>query len=140
METGSQNGVAKLESLYFKSGDGRYTVEAVVVIDGHDLSVTIGGGTAYHIGAAALAVPRPSLDDPGIISSSASVICVTGHKEDDLARSAALQLSSRFNCVASVNVGLHVDDATAEDIQQLIHNFNTLVKDIISRLADNPTA
>lgn len=139
MATGSQKGLTRFESIHLTSGEGSYRVEAMVVIDGRDLNVTIGGGTAYHIGAAALAVPRPSLDDPGLISASASVICVTGHKEDEMARSTALQLSARFNCIAAVNVGLHVDDANADDINCLIHNFNTLIQNIFSYLTNNPT-
>lgn len=135
METGSQKGSNRFETHHFETGEGRYKIEAIVVIAGRDLNITVGGGTSYHIGATALAIPRPSLDDPGLVSASASVICVTGHKDDQLARSAALKLSARFNCVVTVNAGLHIDDANADDIGLLTSNFNTLIQDIISRLA-----
>lgn len=125
-------GAVRMNSFYFEAGQGRHRVEAIVVLSGHDLSVTVGGGETYHIGAAALAVPRPSLAQPHRISSSASVICVTGHKEDEMARAAALRLAARFNRVVLVSVGLHIDDASPGDIELLSANFNRLLGQIAS--------
>lgn len=122
----------RMESFHLQTGQGRYRVEALVVANGADLAVTIGGGSAYHIGATALAVPRPSLADPGLVSASASVICVTGHKEDELARTAALRLAANFGRIVSVNLGLHVDNATPQDIIDLTSNFHSLLDQIAS--------
>jgi len=112
------------------SGHDHYLVEARAVVCGSSISVVFGGGTHYHIGAAALAIPRPSLADENQISASASVICVTGHKEDELARRAALMLASNFNCVVNVAVGIHLDNATREDISMLVSNFNQALHEI----------
>ncbi|MEQ8201928.1 MAG: hypothetical protein ABRQ24_10970 [Syntrophomonadaceae bacterium] len=130
-----QPGGARMETFYFQAGEGRHRVEAIAVVNGADLVVTVGGGSVYHIGAVALAVPRPSLAEPGRTSASASVICVSGHKEDELARTAALQLAARFNRVVVVSVGLHVDDASSLDIESLTANFRLLVEDIAARLS-----
>lgn len=123
-----------MESFHVQVGKGRFRVEALVVVNGVDLAVTMGGGSLYHIGAVALAFPRPSLANPDLISASASVICVTGHKEDELARAAALRLAARFNRVVVVSVGLHLDEASPQDIDTLAVNFHTLVE----RVADLP--
>lgn len=112
------------------AGDGKHIVEAVVIQCGTDLAVTIGGGEAYHIGASALATPRPSLTGEEKTSASASVICAVGHKEDLLARQAALDLASAFNCRVNVTVGLHIDHATAADIQELEINYKRVLEDI----------
>jgi len=120
----------RMESFHVQVGQNRHRVEALVVVNGADLSVTVGGGSLYHIGAAALAVPRPSLADPNLLSASVSVICVTGHKEDELARAAALRLAARFNRVVVVSVGLHLDGASPQDIDTLTVNFHTLVEQV----------
>lgn len=115
-------------------GDKPYAITAVVTLCGHDAVIVVGGGEAPHVGAAALASPRPSLEQNGEISATASVLCVMGHKDDLLARDAALQLASRLNTTVLVSVGLHLDQATKEDIRQLQVNFSQLIDQIESWL------
>ncbi len=111
-------------------GQERYRVEARAVCCGRDINVIIGGGTHYHIGASALAIPRSSLADAAQLSASASVICVTGHKEDELARQAALSLASSLDCIVNVVVGIHIDNASTEEIKKLINNFNQVINEL----------
>ena len=91
---------------------GTHAIEAVACFCGADLVVVIGGGERYHVGAVAIAVPRASLCSPEKISASASVICLTGHKEDLLAREGALRLAAKLNRNVILTVGIHVDNAT----------------------------
>ncbi len=114
----------------FSAGEPPLQVEAVVVVTGRDLTVTIGGGEAYHVGAVALAVPRPSLADPTQRSASTSVICVTGHKEDDLARKAAARFATKFDRVVVVSAGIHLDDASPADIATMIRHANDVIEEI----------
>lgn len=114
--------------------DGDYSMEAVAVLVGDDLVVTICGGSGHHVGAVAIGIPRPSLSDPKNVSASVSVFCVTGHKDDLPARRAAELLASSLNCVVSVSVGIHVDDAGAEDIARLKGNFEKLLKSLPAEL------
>jgi hypothetical protein len=118
----------------FEAGVGIYRVEAAVLICGRDISIAICGGDTPHIGAVALASPRMSLADKEKTSASASVICVTGHKEDELARSAALKLASRFSCQTVVVAGIHIDDATEADIKVLWKNYEAVMEKIIDGL------
>ncbi|SHJ61928.1 prenylated flavin chaperone LpdD [Propionispora hippei] len=115
-------------------GDKPYVITAVVTLCGHDAVIAVGGGEAPHVGAAALASSRPSLEQNGGISATASVLCVMGHKDDLLARDAAMRLASRLNTTVLVSVGLHVDQATKEDIRQLQVNFEQLIGQIESWL------
>lgn len=114
----------------FSLGVGEYLLEAVAVRCGDDLTVFIGGGERQHIGAVAVGVPRPSLQNASIVSSSASVICLTAHKEDMLARSAALLLARLTEHTVTVTVGLHIDDASAEAITVLEQNFKELLEQV----------
>ena len=106
------------------AGDGRYKVESLTVLTGKDIVAIFGGGRKYHIGACALATARQSLAQKNHTSASVSVLCLSGHQEDQLARMAALALAAKYNCVVNVVVGLHLDQATQEDIAQLVANFN----------------
>lgn len=113
-----------------------HRVEGVIVFCGPDISVCLGGGEAHHIGAVALGIPRPSLDDCSVPSASASVLCVTGHKDDELAREAALGLATLCGTRVNVAVGLHIDAATAEDIRLLEENFGAVLSEVERRVAD----
>ena len=106
-----------MQAKSFSLGAQEYLLEAVAVSCGDDLMVVIGG-------------PRPSLKDKNIVSSSASVLCLTGHKEDLLARKAALELARMLGHTVTVTVGLHIDDASAEAIAMLEANFQELLRQI----------
>lgn len=126
-----------MRSVCIECGEWRYRVEATVVLCGRDISVCFGGGETQHIGAVALALPRPSLADPSTPSASASVLCVTGHKEDELAKAAALELATVFGCRVSITVGIHVDDATAYDIDRLNESYGHTLAKVKCWIADN---
>lgn len=117
-------------------GERRLRVDGLAVSCGPDVSVCFGGGEAPHIGAVALGIPRPSLMDPDAPSASASVLCVTGHKEDELARAAALELATALQCRVSVSIGLHVDDASTADIRELTANYRATLGRIIELLCE----
>ena len=67
-------------------------------------------------------MPRESLRGDGEPSASASVLCVTGHKEDELARDTALRFAARMGCRVLVSAGLHIDRAGENDIALLLGN------------------
>lgn len=52
---------------------------------GDDYHILVSGGECPHIGCTVLAIPRPSLDGSGKMSSTASVLNVTGHKDEKYA-------------------------------------------------------
>ncbi len=118
-------------------GKGRHIVDARLLTCGQDIVVIINGGEAPHIGAAVLAVPRPSLSDPAQISASASVLCVTGHKDDEVARKLALRLASEFHCVTAVIAGIHIEQALEEDIEILKRNCDIVADKLLIRLREN---
>lgn len=114
--------------------DGKYSVSAAIVRCGKDIALTVGGGECPHLGASALAIPRPSLSDPMNRSASTSVLCVTGHKEDEFARRAAEQLAAMFNCIVNVNVGVHIECATSEELKRLAVNLEELLSKVVEQL------
>lgn len=112
-----------MKSLHTTAGTGKHQVEITALLCGSDINICILGGTHPHIGASALGLPRASLKDPNIRSASVSVLTVTGHKEDELVRDAATRITSTCGCITSVQAGLHIDNATMDDIQLLCINY-----------------
>lgn len=102
---------------------------------GGDINISLHGGDRGHIGAVALAQPRPSLADPQRTSASTSVITICGHKEDRLACSVAEQVASATNSVVAVACGIHVDKADAEQIGAIGESVEHLVEELLASLA-----
>ena len=61
---------------------------------GDDYHILVSGGECPHIGCTVLAIPRPSLDGSGKMSSTASVLNVTGHKDEEVCRYLAEKVSA----------------------------------------------
>jgi hypothetical protein len=116
--------------------DGKYSMEGVALICGADISLVVCGGTKHHIGAAALGVVYSKTDSAKNISASVSLLCVAGHKDDELARQAAYFLSKAHNCTVSINVGIHIDEANSTDIQRLKDNFDRLINDLSKAVSE----
>jgi hypothetical protein len=118
-----------------QTSEGAYDLEASVRRVGSDVLVAIWGGEKPHIGAVAVAQPRPSLKDPQITSATASVFCLLGHKEDALAKAASEVLAAALNATVVVTAGIHWDDLSPEGIQMVVTNSEILIDLILDRLA-----
>lgn len=123
-----------VEILTFQTQVGNYTLYAQAVFCGKDVVVVVGGGTHPHVGAVAVAISHPSLKDPLVHTTTPSVIIVPGHKEDQIARDAARQLSRSLGTTVVLSVGIHVDNATPTMIDILVDGFQELVNDIEAKL------
>jgi hypothetical protein len=123
-----------LDRLHLVSTGPDHNLEAEAVRVGDDLLVCIYGGEAPHIGAVAAATPRPSLGDPDKTSATASVLTYVGHKEDDLAKTAAEGLAAALNTRVVVTAGIHWDDLDRAGIDRVIENSRQLIAALIDRL------
>ena len=110
-----------------------YNLSASVRLIGADVLVAIWGGEKPHIGAVAVAQPRPSLKDPQVTSASASVICLVGHKEDELVKATAEILAATFETQVVVTAGIHWDNLSPQSIRQIIRHSEILVDKIMER-------
>ena len=124
------------DSFHFASDEDRYNLRASARWIGGDLLVAIWGGERPHIGAVALAQPRPSLKDSGITSATASVLCVVGHKEDDLVKEASELLAAALKTRVAVTAGIHWDNLDEEGIRAVRQNSQTLVKRIAAEMKE----
>ncbi|MFB0562580.1 MAG: hypothetical protein ACETWM_15350 [Candidatus Lokiarchaeia archaeon] len=120
--------------FYVEDGEGRCHVWAFFFFLGDDLVVGIGGGEKPHVGALAIAEPRPSRDTPNEVSSTSSVITLLGHKDDIVAREAADYLARETNRVVTVTAGIHVENATEKEIGALIENSRRITQKIKEKI------
>jgi hypothetical protein len=116
-----------------KTDTGAYDLTASVRWIGPDLLVAIWGGEKPHIGAVAVAQPRPSLKDPGVTSATSSVICYVGHKEDELVKAASEILAATLNTQVVVTAGIHWDKLDPQGIRKIIQNSEILVDKILEK-------
>ena len=124
------------EGFHFATDEDRYGLRASVKRIGGDQLVAIWGGEKPHIGAVALAQPRPSLKDSGITSATASVLCVVGHKEDDLVKEASESLAAALQTRVAVAAGIHWDNLDEEGIRAVKKKSRVLVRRIAEEMKE----
>lgn len=124
----------RCEKWHTMCGKGKHRVEATGNLISNDLLVTIPGGTAPHIGAIAIAIPRPSLKDPNLTSSTSSVYTRTSHKDGIIARKEAESLAGRLNRVVVVTAGVHIDRATITDINKLTRASRDYIEQMLQQI------
>lgn len=95
--------------------DTKYKLFCVCVSCGKDLAVAISGGTKAHVGAVSLAVYEPERD-----SATVSTICAYTHRDDAVATTVAKKLATALRCSVTVTAGIHIDDASKEEVELLL--------------------
>ena len=113
-------------------GDQPYQVHFKALFVGDDLVITLGGGEKPHVGAVAVSIPRPSLENESKTSSSTSVFTMVGHKEDDLAKSLAGKISAELGKNVVLTTGVHVDNISLSGIEEIEGNCNRAVDKFLS--------
>ena len=86
---------------------------------GEDWQVLFQGGDRPHIGCTVLAQPRPSLTGSGETSCTASVINLSGHKDEAVCRETAERLCTGLGAVVVCSGGFHLDGISREQILQV---------------------
>ena len=111
---------------------GEAVLQVVLEVNniGADLTVQITAGKA-HLGAVALATPCQQ--NPEGVTASVSTLTVPGHRDDIVAREAALKLCKVFNRPTCVIAGLHIDNASREEITALVSNAEGAVNKLIKK-------
>ena len=120
-----------MKSAYFKYGDGKYAVEAKAEPAGPDMTIRITGGTAPHVGAVALAQYEPERK-----SATVNALAAYTHRDDYAASMFAKEASRRFGCNAAATAGIHIDGASAEELNMLRNNIQKCCEGLMRALED----
>ncbi|MGN1001149.1 MAG: hypothetical protein ACI4PC_00130 [Oscillospiraceae bacterium] len=114
-----------------QAGQGtKYAVTAQAAMCGRDVCVSLWGGTLPHIGAVSLAVYEPERD-----SATVSTVCVHSHRDDAVAAPFAKAVSRAIKGTVTVSAGVHVDNASAEEIAAFRENCGLCCTELIEKLA-----
>ena len=136
--------------MQFTASQGRLNIYLRVFRLGRDLQVLCGGG-ASHVGAVALAAPEhghaPQPDSPAQASQEnqagqavqphgveTRLLALPGHKEDALALRMAQSMAEALHCTVCVSAGIHYDNITRAEIQQVEQMAQDLTQRCISAL------
>lgn len=118
-------------------GKGRLQV-VLDVFDtaGNGLSCFISGGTRPHVGGVALASPGAVLEGKALSHCDLWVSTVPGHKDAEVASAVARKLCLATGECVSVTAGIHVDDATPDEIQALSDGCMDAVEAFLAQYSD----
>jgi len=108
-------------------GAGRTKVTLSIDTMGSDLIVRLFNKGA-HVGAVAL-----SEYHPGGKRASTSVLTRHGHRDDSVACMAAYKICRRLKKPVCAIAGIHLDNITREEIEQIVRNCNTLIDRYLKR-------
>jgi anaerobic glycerol-3-phosphate dehydrogenase len=110
-------------------------------VDG-DILILGGGVAGAHAAIAAAKCGAKVVADKGAVAmgdydyghqrGSVSLITRLGHKDDALAREAAYLLSKSTRRPVCVIAGVHLDDITGEEIDEILANTRTAISEIIN--------
>lgn len=113
------------DTLVLKKSAGSLDLRANVTRLGKDLLVTLVGGEV-HVGAVALGGFKKR--------SYASVLTVPDHRDDLVAKEAASRISKELKCNCVVIVGIHVTNASKQQVYQIVNTSFELVNELIEAI------
>lgn len=108
-------------------GQGKYKVWLKKEKLDNGVVLVIGGGEFSHIGSVVLSEFRVSRTGKGF-SCTSQKINILGHKEEDIARQFAEKTCVKIRKPVVCVCGIHIENATKEDIKILVGNTKKLLK------------
>ncbi len=111
---------------------GKHGIILKAVTIGSDLLVTIYGGDEHHIGGVAVAHSARS-HYRNASTVSVNTLTFPGHKDYIVANSAAEKICKSIGVPVVVTVGIHIDRATREEIDDVVKTVDAMVEDLIAQ-------
>lgn len=130
-------GLIRVKHYQIESGAGKHKVWLFATVTSDGILSSLVGGEKPHLGGVVMSVPRPSLANPEVVSCTSSIIPLVGHKDDEAARPLAEMLARETGRPVSVAAGLHIDHATASDLDQLMKNCMACGRDLLDLIRDS---
>jgi len=116
------NATHDLRRVTTTAGEGAFAVTLELTDTGAGIVGILYGGTLPHVGGTALCSPGPELHGKVLSHADLWQVTVPGHKDAEAAAAVAKRLCVALACPVSVTAGIHVDDATLDDIKALSAN------------------
>ena len=116
------------------AGEGRLSVTGALTITDGGGVLQLYGGTREHVGSVTVSSPRPSVVDSDRTSVTSSVINLLSHKEELVGRPAAEKLAVALDRPVVCIAGIHVDEATSDELELLSKHSEEVVRLLIQKL------
>ncbi|MBO8125800.1 MAG: hypothetical protein H0Z38_01035 [Firmicutes bacterium] len=121
----------------FQEGTGKYRIEATVFTTEEGYILHLLGGEKPHVGAVIICQPRESLTGDGSTSCTTSSLPLIGHKDDIPARPLAEVLCKLTGQPVVAVSGIHIDNATGDDIAHLQQNIEIITEKMLQRFKES---
>lgn len=118
-----------MDNILVTCGEGDFAVSACATRCGEDINISVCGGTKAHIGAVSLAVYEPERG-----SATVSTVTVFSHRDDAVSSYFAKEISRAKHCTVCASAGLHIDDASSDEIALLRKNAEGCCAKLIEKL------
>ena len=115
-----------MQTTTLTHGEGAFALEAQVTVMAGGIVVTVCSPAHAHVGATAQAIPRPEEGR----TATVSILSVPCHRDEVPAHDLAAALATRYRVPAVASCGLHVDDASQDDIDRLLRGVDELTDEI----------
>ena len=100
------------------SGEGKYKVWIKKCNIGDDRVFMLGGGEKSHIGGVVICEP----------DKKTNIIRLDNHYDYVVLKLIAEEASKKYNTKVVVTGGIHIDNATEEDIDKIVENCRRIAK------------
>lgn len=97
-------------------GEGKHRVFFDKVIVDNDLILIVGGGETSHVGGVVICEPDQPLQ----------MLALTGHKDITVLQPLAIAACRKYKRRVTVLGGIHIDNASKDDITAIINNCKQL--------------
>lgn len=115
----------------FTVKQGRVEINIKSHIIGDDICIIIAGGDKPHIGCVALSISRESLKDENCGSYTTSVLNLSGHKDEQVARYVAEQVVKALGKNVVIIGGIHVNDIDPQEMDFILNSLDDIAEGII---------
>ena len=111
---------------------GRHTIILEQYNIGNDILLMILGGDEHHIGGVSVAYPTRS-HYRDAVTISLNSLTLPGHKDYVLSNSLAEKVSGALEKVVTVIVGIHMENATKDEIELAVKVSHELVDEFLNQ-------
>lgn len=109
------------------NNETKYEINVSAFPCGNDWNVTVCGGTRHHVGAVAVCYPSEG-------SLELKAVVIPEHQDDLVAEFFAKKISLAFNCHTAVSAGIHIDNASEEEILFLVSSCEHCCDELIKKI------
>ena len=105
-----------------------------VIKMGEDLQVCVYGGNQSHIGSVVMAIPYQKNEQ---VYATCSTITLPIHKDDLVAKMFASRLSREMKTTDCCSCGIHYDQATKEQLDEIVAGCKELLEMVVKKLKES---